>query len=317
MSTYNEELEWVEKSINSILNQTYPYLEFIIVLDNPQNLCLKNLLLKLRSKDKRISILINQENIGLVKSLNMALKHCNGTFIARMDADDISDCRRIEKQLEYLRNNHLDFIFSSMNYINEEGIHLYQTNQNDVSVKEVKKFMKITNISNHPTWLCNKNVYEKLKGYRNVPYCEDYDFSLRALAYGFRIGKLNENLLEYRIRDTGISRSNSLEQFLNAKGIAKLFKKGEILNDKKVKKLVDKSNVISTEERKKNFHLMNETFNSAILCLKSSKLLLGFVKLLRALFISKYGIQKYSIFFKYKSLEKLLGLKRIIRMREI
>lgn len=50
MSTYNEELEWIEESINSILNQTYKNIEFIIVLDNPNNKELKDLLLRYSEK---------------------------------------------------------------------------------------------------------------------------------------------------------------------------------------------------------------------------------------------------------------------------
>lgn len=99
MSTFNEKLEWVKEAIDSIINQTYRNIEFIIIVDNPNNIELKNMLEQYCIEDDRIKIIVNEFNIGLVKSLNKALKICSGEFIARMDADDISVKYRLEKQL--------------------------------------------------------------------------------------------------------------------------------------------------------------------------------------------------------------------------
>lgn len=93
---YNEKQDWLTESINSILNQTYLNLEFIIVLDNPENIELKNILNEYKLKDSRVKLLINEVNKGLVFSLNRALKECSGDYIARMDADDISHLDRIK-----------------------------------------------------------------------------------------------------------------------------------------------------------------------------------------------------------------------------
>ena len=58
MCTYNEDLKWIKESVESILNQTYKNLEFIIVLDNPSNTELKNLLESYKKRDNRIKLLI-------------------------------------------------------------------------------------------------------------------------------------------------------------------------------------------------------------------------------------------------------------------
>ena len=89
MSSYNEPIEYVQKAVNSILNQTYKYFEFIIVIDNPNNSELISFLSSTANKDERIILLINKRNIGLAMSLNRALSVSTGGFIARMDADDI------------------------------------------------------------------------------------------------------------------------------------------------------------------------------------------------------------------------------------
>ena len=86
MSTYNESLDEIKKSVESVLGQTYKRIEYIVVLDNPQNTEIKSYFKTL--SDSRIKLIENKTNVGLVRSLNKALQIANGTYIARMDADD-------------------------------------------------------------------------------------------------------------------------------------------------------------------------------------------------------------------------------------
>ena len=76
MSTYKEPIEWIQESVDSILNQTYKNLEFIIIVDNPEYVELVSLLNDYADSDDRISVVVNNNNIGLVKSLNKALSFC-------------------------------------------------------------------------------------------------------------------------------------------------------------------------------------------------------------------------------------------------
>ncbi len=103
MTNYNTPEEYLRQAIDSILNQTYSNLEFIIVDDCSTD----NSLSVIESyEDKRIIILKNSKNIGLTKSLNKALAVCEGEFIARMDSDDISEPERFEKQIQYLKDHY-------------------------------------------------------------------------------------------------------------------------------------------------------------------------------------------------------------------
>ena len=99
MSTYKEDEELLRESIESILNQTYKDIEFIIILDYPDNEIHQKVICEYASKDKRVHFYINQKNLGLTKSLNRGISLCTGDYIARMDADDISLSDRLEKQL--------------------------------------------------------------------------------------------------------------------------------------------------------------------------------------------------------------------------
>ena len=127
MSVYNEKESWLIESIESMLNQSYRSLEFIIILDNPDNKKLENIIENYSSRDSRIRYFKNGENLGLVRSLNKALSHVEGDFIARMDADDISMPGRIEKQFNYLKSHpDIDFMGARCINIDEEGTELYK-----------------------------------------------------------------------------------------------------------------------------------------------------------------------------------------------
>ena len=152
MSVYNEKEKWLMEAIESILKQSYKNIEFIIILDNPDNDKLNNIIKFYNKKDSRVRYFKNEKNIGLVKSLNKALTYVKGDFIARMDADDISMPDRIEKQMNYL-NNHpdIDFIGSRCINIDEEGQELYRDSIIPEDMKLIKKCLVDVDFVNHPT----------------------------------------------------------------------------------------------------------------------------------------------------------------------
>lgn len=101
MPAYNAE-KYIGEAIESILNQTYKDFEFIIINDGSTD-GTEDIILSY--DDPRIVYLKNEENSGIVASLNNGLKYAKGQYIARMDADDIALLERFEKQVDYLENN--------------------------------------------------------------------------------------------------------------------------------------------------------------------------------------------------------------------
>lgn len=304
MSTYNEDLKWIKESVESILNQTYKDLEFIIVLDNPNNSELKNLLESYEKSDKRIQLLINEENMGVVKSSNKAIKACKGKYIARMDADDISEIDRLMLQKSHLESNNLDFVFSGVKYIDESSTIKYETHRRGLDDKKTKKLFRVVNISHHPTWLVKREVYENLEGYREIPHTEDYDFSLRALNKGYKIGKMSQHIARYRVRETSISLSNGLEQFLYMKVLTKAYNKDQIEDYDKVLELLNiVKNKISNKDRE-NFKKANNTFEAGVVYWKNKDKTKAIVKFISSILYSKYMLLKYAGLFKYKLIDK-------------
>ena len=112
---------YVKKSIESILNQSFVNFEFLILDDNSNDSTFE-ILKEFEAIDKRIKIFKNDKNLGLTKSLNILISHCNGEFIARQDADDISEITRFEIQIKTLIENEYEFCVSRARTLQEEKI---------------------------------------------------------------------------------------------------------------------------------------------------------------------------------------------------
>ena len=220
MSIYNESVSELNKSINSILNQSYRNLEFIIINDNPLNKQLENQLNELVRQDSRVKVYVNNNNIGLVESLNRALGFSHGDYIARMDADDISEPSRIKKQVSCIEQKNLDLIGSSLILIDEQDVQ-FGTLHFPTRNEHIVRFMKYGTCLPHPTWLGKKEVFDCLHGYRKALYCEDYDFLLRVLKRGYKVGNCDGYDLRYRVRKCGISQSNYVKQYVLRKYLYK------------------------------------------------------------------------------------------------
>ena len=99
MSVYKTDKQRLERSVTSILTQTYNNFEFIIVDDGADDDC-KEYLNSI--EDSRVRIIHNNSNIGLAASLNKGIDEAKGKYIARMDADDYSFPQRIYEQVKYM-----------------------------------------------------------------------------------------------------------------------------------------------------------------------------------------------------------------------
>ncbi len=306
MSVYKEPESYLRLAIESILKQTEQNIEFIIVLDDPRNENAKRVLEEYAQADGRIKLLFNDKNIGLTRSLNKGLKLSKGEYIARMDADDISERERLEKQIKYLTDENLDLIGCSLRRISEDGVVNGLTNPS-YKPECITKLLKYDDCVPHPSWFVKRCVYETLNGYRNINCCEDYDFLLRALKHGFRIGICGEVLLNYRINTKGISRTNSLRQMLTADYLRHGIKKLDEIEQEEIElwlkgKISDKKN--------KNYEKSLILLNKLIEEIKSGRYYL-LVKLPQIIFLSAYSLnniykiimmqfikRKYSILYK-------------------
>ena len=272
MSTYNETEDELNKSISSILEQSYQNIEFIIINDNPKNEMLRVYLESIQ--DERVHVYTNEVNIGLVKSLNKALGLVHGAYVARMDADDISMPKRLEHQLGYMERQGLDVVGAHIRLIDEAGNVIQDQMRFPEREKKIRACMPWGSCLAHPTWMVRKEVYQTMKGYRQVPHCEDYDFLTRVLASGkYKVGNIPEIGLQYRIRNSGISGSNATEQYLLRSFISK--------NRNKIFAITEQD--IADYRESKEIAAEKERYNQYLECKEAFKRDKGMIHLLRVL----------------------------------
>lgn len=289
MATYKESIECLKQSIESIINQTYNDFEFIIILDNPDNKEHIAFINDYVCKDERIKFYINDKNMGLTNTLNRGLKLAEGKYICRMDADDISELYRMEHQKKYLEENDFDLIGGISQMLDEDGNTIYSIKKVPTNFKKIKKCIKYNQVISHPTWFGKKEVFDKLNGYRNMPLCEDYDFTLRAILQGFKISNVNECVLKYRMTKDSISRSNLFEQYLFARYITKQYSEGKVSEVEEAKAYVKKN---LSDKNAKRYLKGNERFNNALNNLEEKQYIQFIANGIALLFTSKYYLDK-------------------------
>lgn len=231
MSTYNEEEQWLRASIESILSQSWDNLRFYILLDNPANGAHKRVVEEYAERDDRIVFMVNERNLGLVGSLNKLLSCVEEGFVARMDADDVAHPERLAKEMRFMQGCGLDVVGVGSDILFTDGRKTAGRSFPLLLADEMRQIEGKANIIAHSGWLVRKQVYDDLGGYRPVAHCEDYDFLLRALQKGFRLGRLDETLLTVRYNEDGISIPYAFMQDAWATCLRKAFSKGDPIEE--------------------------------------------------------------------------------------
>ncbi len=207
MSVYNSE-KYLQEAVDSILNQTFKDFEFIIINDGSTDRT-KEILESYQ--DHRI-ILINQENMGLTKSLNKGISLAKGEYIARQDADDISLPERLEKQLEFLeRYNNITLLGTAVKIIDEKGIYIH-TRKYPIDYSSIRKFIKKDNPFSHGSVMFRRKCFLEMGGYREIFFiAQDYDLWLR-FAEKYEVANLSTPLYIRRFNPLSISLKNIVLQ---------------------------------------------------------------------------------------------------------
>lgn len=213
--------EFLVEAVASILTQTFLDFELILVDDHSTDGAVSSL----DMRDRRLK-LFNSNGHGVVNAFNTGFAYCQGEFIARMDADDISLPGRLQCQLDYLaRNPSVDIAGCCVEIFSENGIQggleRYQSWLNSVREPEqVRKQIFIESPIPNPTAMFRCAALQQLRGYRKNEWPEDYDLFLRADAANMRMGKPEPVLLRWREHEKRLTHTDSIytrEQFMRAK----------------------------------------------------------------------------------------------------
>ena len=216
MSNYNTPIKYLKESIDSVLNQTYSNFEFIIIDDGSTDDSLEFIK---SYDDPRIRLIVNEENIGLTKSLNKGLEAAQGEYIARMDSDDICYPERFEKQIEYMKE-HPDTIVCGTwaDVIDENGnvqVEKWARQTiNNMDEYRINLLFENKPLLIHPSSFINNQLLidYNIKYNENYRYAQDYDMWVKCSKYA-NCYIYPHILLKFRQHENNISNSKAGEQY--------------------------------------------------------------------------------------------------------
>lgn len=223
MSCYNA-VDTLDEAVASIVDQTLTEIELVAVDDGSTDSTLERLRVWAR-RDPRVRILARPHR-GIIPALNEGLAACRTPLIARMDADDRAHPQRLERQLAYLRA-HPDVAVVSCLVEGfpagavREGFAIYIDWLNGLVVPgEIAREIFVESPLVHPSAVIRREWLERLGGYQERGWPEDYDLWLRLHLVGARFAKVPEVLFFWREGPDRLTRSDgrySVENFLRAK----------------------------------------------------------------------------------------------------
>ncbi|MBN2571299.1 MAG: glycosyltransferase [Ignavibacteriales bacterium] len=196
---------FLPEAMDSLLNQTLKDIKILAIDDGSTDECTKYLS---ELNDPRIKI-ITKANKGLVETLNFGLELVDTPYLARMDADDICEENRFERQLQFLQGNK-EYILcgSSVKYFGKIKNNYWRINMPQKHEDIMSAMLNRRSAIIHPTIMVRTKVMKEIGGYRNRFFpAEDYDLFLRLGKKG-KLANLSEHLLFYRVSGKSIFASN-------------------------------------------------------------------------------------------------------------
>ena len=235
MNCYNSE-RFIEKSIRSVINQTYKNWELIIWDDGSKDNTYK---IVSSFKDKKIKIFRNKKNLGLGTSRIKAQKKLKGDYIAILDSDNVFMKSKLNKQVqEFKKNKNISFVATGYSLIDSND---KKTGHYDISLnKNFISYLCTSNIFAHSSIMYKKKIAKKVGWYsKKLEYAQDYDLTMKLLRkYNCKL--IRERLVKIRDHSNNMSTITELkltrleEKIFILKKIPKHFKlnKEDINNNK-------------------------------------------------------------------------------------
>ncbi|ANK62506.1 hypothetical protein AYR56_10145 [Loigolactobacillus backii] len=204
ISVYGKEnFSFFETALNSIQLQTIRPTQIVIVKDGPLDDQLEKVIAKFKiiflKENIECIIKENKVNRGLGYSLNKGLKFSSEELVARFDSDDINEPKRMEKTLEVFQSNKtLSVVGSYIDEFNEDSKVPLTKRTVPVTYGKIKSESNSRNPMNHMSVTLRKIDIEKVGGYEDVPYFEDYYLWMKLIKSGYKLVNIPEVLVHAR-----------------------------------------------------------------------------------------------------------------------
>src|SRR5690554_2600049 len=198
MPCYNAE-QFLPMALDSIINQTYTNLEIVCINDGSTDKTAA-ILEEYAKKDQRIRIIHNETNLKLIATLNKGISLAKGEYIARMDADDISNKKRIDKLYSTIISKGVDVVSCKSENIDVFGAKVSQSFLKAINPLYITFSSYLFTPIGHPTLLARKSTFDDFNYSidENALHTEDYELWTRMIRNNVKFYNLDEVLYSYR-----------------------------------------------------------------------------------------------------------------------
>jgi len=232
--------KWFDLALGSIINQTVQPDEIILVVDGLIPKSIQFVIDKytricsegIEGKKIQYHVIKSEKQQGLGRALNRAVENAKNELIARMDSDDISQKYRFEEQLKrfcqekdvaIVGGQIAEFIDSEDNII---GRRIVPTEDG-----QLKEYMKRRCPFNHMTVMFKKSCIQKVGGYKDWFWNEDYYLWIRMALANLKFGNLSETLVKVRVGKDMYRRRGGIKYFKSEIEIQRLMHKNQIIGN--------------------------------------------------------------------------------------
>ena len=208
--TYYRKRKYINKTLKSILDQTYKNFELIFVFDDNNKEDLPFIKQQLKNFKKK-KLIINKANFGAAYSRNLGIKNSTGKYLAFIDSDDLWRKNKISKQLRFMKEKMCHLSFTSYNIINEKGNILRKR-----MVSQDAKYENLikSNFIGLSTVMISRKIINHIK-FPELKTQEDFALWLSLLNKGYKLAHLKNNLVSWRKTKDSLS-SNKLQKVKDA-----------------------------------------------------------------------------------------------------
>ena len=205
MSVYaKEKPDCLRMSLDSVLSQTLPPNEIVLVKDGPLTEGLDRVISECEQLHEGLfKVIALESNTGLGNALNAGLKQCSNEYVARMDSDDVCYPDRMQKQLKYLTDHpEVDILSGAIDEFDGEISNITGRRVVPLGDAEIWKFAKTRCPFNHNCVMYKKSKVLEVAGYRtDLKRVEDHDLWMRMHAAGAVGANLADSILYARAGD--------------------------------------------------------------------------------------------------------------------
>lgn len=206
----SDDPEYFRLSLESMVKQTIPSNDIVIVKDGPVPAEIENIIQELKKDHPEIHPLQLERNLGLGLALNEGLKVCQNEFIARMDSDDISLPARCEKQLALFEADpDLDIVGCPVKEFVDTPDNIVGKRDVPLGNEEIHKYSHRRDPFNHPTVIYRKSKVMKYGPYGDYRKNQDTDLWIKLLSNGCKAANCPEYLLLFRFDEKTYSKRKS------------------------------------------------------------------------------------------------------------